>query len=244
MTHGPWGQTSHLGGLAPAPGGPGHVGSPPLSSCLEATGATHASFPAAPGPASRSVPAAPCPLHSGALSPPPPLTQPAPRPFVTPAASSGHTVHTPPESTPPPRPSEDPQQDPRLPCRTRSELEGSTTHRGAWWAGGPLAAFQSNRSLQSNKSVVRGAAGRGPGLGSVHPSPRLAPYSPLGQGALGPQGSHGVLEGRLSQGGRRGLGPPEIRATGWFLSDAQDQVHGASMGGFRGLGSQGILVLT
>lgn len=39
----------------------------------------------------------------------------------------------------------------------------------------------------------------------------LAHHSPLGQGALGPQGIHAILEGHPSQGGQQVLGPPGMR---------------------------------
>lgn len=61
------------------------------------------------------------------------------------------------------------------------------------------------------------------------PSPR-APYSPLDQAALGPQGSRAILGGRLSQGGRRGLGPPEIRVVGRLLSRVEGRAHAAGAG--------------
>lgn len=115
----------------------------------------------------------------------------------------------------------------------------SATHRGAGWARGALAAFQSKRSLQSNETTVRGTMGRGHQSWVVSDSiPHWAPHLPLDQGALGPQESRVVLEGHLSQEGQRGLGHPEIRATA-----SSEQCPGpASMGSWASgaLGSEGI----
>lgn len=208
--------------------------------------------PAAPGPDPREASSTGWGAHAALLqtarlSSCPHTTRPRPWPFVT-GCQLGHTVHVPPKpsstTTAFPGPTRGQGRcacspglgTPVLPAEQRvgKRLCAEPAHSPRGLAGlGGLHCLSVQAPPAKQQHVGRAPRGEAPRVGQPPaPSPRLAPHSPLDQEALGPRGSHVALGGHLFQEGRWGLGHPEIRAIGEFLTDAQDQ---GGQGAGRGL---------